>query len=92
MLSKQVSKTPPISSSYPQDDCLRKGWLSLTDRRRKWKLREVRSWPRQQVKQGQSLDVGQVCLRASSQPRAPKESRGRAAPILQVGSAQDVDA
>ena len=31
-----------------------------------------------------------VCLRASSQPRAPKQSRARATPA-QVGSAQDVD-
>jgi len=29
----------------------------LVDRRRKWKLREVRSWLRQQVKQEQSLVV-----------------------------------
>ena len=29
----------------------------MVDRRRNWKLREVRSWLRQQVKQGQSLDV-----------------------------------
>ena len=31
--------------------------MALVDRRREQKLREVRSWPRQQVKQGQSLDV-----------------------------------
>ena len=32
--------------------------MSLVDRRRELEAqREVRSWPRQQVKQGQSLDV-----------------------------------
>ena len=39
---------------------------------------------------GQSLDVGQVCLRASSHLGAPEQSRGRAAPS-QVCSAQDVN-
>ena len=31
--------------------------MSLVDRRRNWKLRKVKPWPRQQVKQGHSLDV-----------------------------------